>query len=568
MPTVPMDKRRVKEQVIGTPQVQRADLGLVETAKMYSKALGDIQSAGLKVYDNYQKEKKKGEEAEIDKHETEYVKELNRIVYDKDSGFLNYKNQEPAKRFKETEDNFKKWHEKKLSTIENENIRKRLEQKFQNYSQQLNGNLNRHTFSENQRFQKKTVEDFIEAKTEAAINDYTGFIPKTDPKTGERYNAPLFAESQDDIHRKIDKLGSSTGMSSEGIARRKMEANDKLHLGVVKRMLSEGKDLRAKEWVKQIKEYKDTKAVTAETMTALNEMVQEGSKRGEAQRSTQELFDKYGHDKATALTKAREIADPEVQDMVVTRLKGRFQEKDQIIDEDRKMSLDFMIDRLYATKGLYDAPEEKFLSLDPSRQAIYKRLKKDLTEGKDYKTNMKTYDDLKTLASVDPDAFLKKSIPAEGVGKLSRADQKTLIDLQSTMRKKGKDVISDGIRSNRQVVDDGILGFIDKKSDPEDYGMFHKRADALAEDWKRANNKKEIPNSELQKIVDNLKLDIIKKKGLIWDDKAPVYKMELSDIPASELPKIKAALIKRGKKPTESNILQLWSNTQLLKQRK
>ena len=70
---------------------------------------------------------------------------------------------------------------------------------------------------------------------------------------------------------------------------------------------------------------------------------------------------------------------------------------------------------------------------------------------------------------------------------------------------------------------------------------------------------KKATTEQQQKIIDRAAIDVVTKKGFLWDSTKPGYEVTIKDVPDAEKAKITDALKRQGYTPTDDMIVELFA---------
>lgn len=418
----------------------------------------------------------------------------------------------------------------------------------------FNGELERHTFTEGQRYSQETLETSVAASREDAILNYhvPGAVAKNLKTQAALINSHASSHAPDWAPLKV------------------RESESKVHGGVIERMLANGQDLEAKGYYDRIK----PKMLGSDTVQ-IEKALEVGSTRGESLRRSDAIMS-VAKSMPEAIEQARKIKDPKIQDATIERLKDRFQIQSAAQRQQQELLYQQASNLIEASKDQTSVPPAMWAQLSlAERNAIDSRVEQ-LRKGIEPEQNGAKYYDLKTLASTPAgrETFLQENLRLYQ-SQVTRSEMKELIDIQTSMRRgDGKaEAELDGYRTTQQVVNSvfSSAGF-DPTPKPKTPAAkiaeaYQRQVDERVAAWKRANGKKDIPTDQVQRIADELVVEGVTKKGWLFDSKKKAFQLEPGEefvvgadsVPRAERAKIEAALKSRGLPVTDQAISDLYS---------
>ena len=356
------------------------------------------------------------------------------------------------------------------------------------------------------------------------------------------------------------------GLSNEEMRAQLTEAESKTHLGVITRMVNEDKDMGAKQYLDKIKD-----KIAGPDKDAAMKLVETATLRGESQRKAGEIVGK-ATDMADAVERARQIQDPELQDETLTRVKKIYEdrkaaERNSVEDLHRRAA--DVIDR---TGSIDSIPKEDWVRFSQSERAGLKSYAENRSKGTQPETSWPDYYELKTMAAGDKSKFNNVNLMTYR-GKMADAEFKELVGLQTGSRGgKPDEKLLDGYRTDSMIVNDSLkaAGYEPnpKKGsrDAESVAKFRATVDMQMRQMQERTGKK-ASNEDVQRIVDNLLVEVVTKPGMIFDTKKRAFELDpgeggavkIDDVPKIERRMIEDALRRRNKPITESAILELYT---------
>lgn len=534
MPRIPISQSQVSQKAFQSSGVS-ASMPLIGGTPGAAEALGGAVDKTISVFE---KIKKDAEDVEAAGFENEIIAEHDRLLHDKDSGFLATKRgRDTSLDFDKYSGGFNSYVESKLKDVKSEEVKKKAQAIAENYKRSLDRNLNNHTAREMETYDDQQTKSLLaKVSTHAALNyqDYTKDSSK-------------IKESLDKQALEIHKYAQRKGISSEQIQEMKLRASSDLHSSVINQALAEGNDILAKDYYL---EAKNAKQLDPETQEKMEKIINASSVKGESQRYTEMIMSR-GVGLGEALDQARKIKDPEVQDEVVRRVRDRWNEEKLVKQETEKAEFDSVVNEFEKYKTIDHLPEEEKMKLSPRKQELLKKASSMVAKGQEPNTDPMVYQDLMLMAS-RPELrgeFLKKDIN-EHLLELSTPDRKKFLDMQKSI-KEGNGSKYDNDFGQFLSDTQTIGGTLDEigVTDKEKRAKFQRLVQERAIQWQRENGKKNIPQDTLRKITDDLAMEVT-VKGTFWDSKKKLFEVESDEeivVPDSFLEDIKSRYAREGK---------------------
>lgn len=559
MPTVPrLQQPQVKETGYSAPRVSvdapiEAFGGGASMDKVNSAAMG-LAGQADKIF---QEEKKKADELVVTDAYAQLVKVKNRLTYDPKDGAMTRQGRDAFG----VVDEFGAKYDAEADTIEQtlktDDQRKAFQKIRFNQRMDFDGSLQKHLYSESERYDNETTKAGLEAAREDAIMNYQ------DP---ERLQASLKIQ-RDIVMQHAARKGAGPEQAQALLA----EAEGDTHAQIMTRMLANGQDLEAKAY------FDANKDKFHKNITRVEAALEEGSIRGESQRKADEIMG-MGLPLAQAIAQAKKVEDPKLRDALVDRVKQDFSLK-EASKRDFEESMYLKATNIIEKGGKYtDIPPHEVAQMPLSMRTSLQRYASDKASGSEVEPNGENYYRLKQFAS-DPanrDQFLKMNLLVEK-GKMRDSEVKELYDIQADLRKGGSKGAAqlDGIRTDMQIVNDGLIavgmdpspkpGTDEAKKVVRFRGMVDQEVKQLSE-----RTGKKPTGEEVQNIVDKLMIKGIKPGsgflGFFKDEKhafeaesGEELEIDVNSIPAKDRAEIAEALGRRKKPITDAAIIRMYS---------
>lgn len=549
MPTVPKYQSQVQERGLPSARLtQAADVEAFGGGQSFERVSNEIQKYIIQ-------EKEKADDVATTDAYTQALEAKNRLMYDTENGAMTRRGKNAFGAVEEYSEAYTKELDRIEKGLSNDSQRAVFKKIRQQQGQQLNSSLQRHVFSESQKYDEETTISALDASRDDAIKNYQ--------------DSGRIAESIRIQSSAIDAYGARNGLSSEAISKKKLESISATHSGVIERMLNNGQDQLAKAYYDEVK-----KSLTGSDASTVEKTLQVGSLRGESQRKTDEIVEK-NLSLSDSLDMARKINDPELRDSVVSRIKTRFSEQKAVQDQQRLARYQEASNILEETQDKDQIPANIWANLTLSERNTLDSRAKQLASGEPVATDWNVYYDLKTAASNQGtrNKFLRENL-LQYRSKLGDGEFKELINLQSNLRNGQQKAVEDisGYRTTTTIVNDTLNNIgIDPtpkpgSEDAEKVALLKRRVDQEIADYAERNNGKKPSNQEIQGILDNLvvKGEVDKffynpNKFLFEVEAGDIFLIDSQDIPRAERLKIEEALRVNNIPITEDNVIDLYN---------
>lgn len=558
MPTVPTyNSPQVRDR--GVAQVRVNDSLPVEAfggGRQIERLTNAVQDLGRGVDDAFEKARDDADRVEVMRGANELEAAENNELLNPETGALNSKGKSAFERSQKARENMRARIDQIAETLSND----RQKEKFKAFAQGRFNDFDRklllHENEEGKRYDNQQTELFVANERNAAVREFNN------PKRVEQSLVNQEVE--------LKKFAERNGLPPEWVEKSVLESKSKTHAGIIERLLNENKDIEAKSWYE-----KNQDQLTEDQKTDLIKTLEVGSLRAEGMRRSDLLFNKYRNNMSQAFEEARQIDDPKLRDETMERLRGNFAIYERA-EREKVENLHKTATDIIETQGSVDKiPASIWKQFSLSERSQLKNYAQARAEGRDVQTDWDVYYDLRTMAA-QPE-LREKFMQTNLIGyrnKLGNTEFKQLVELQAGLRNgDGRAAKTlDGIRSDRQIVMDALesAGFrVDakaSKSDKRAVNEFFRQVDEHVQLLQETTGKK-AKNEDVQKIVDNLMVEGITKKGLLFDTRKRVFELEpgesleieVDDIPRIERERIEDALKRNGKAVNDTAIVELYS---------
>lgn len=545
MPVVKTIDNRVQRdsapKVRDTVRVSSDTFGIADDL---GKAAKSIQDIGVMAAKQYQEEKKKADQVRVEQADNTFSSSVRDYLYNENTGATNRKGENALGVSGETNDFLDKKQKEIEDTLEDDQKAAFKAKVFSTREAALKS-ASTHESAQNEVFQKNIYGSSITNAREDAINSFN---------------------DESIINLSIEKQARSTidyakrnGLGEDWVEAELTNSVSKTHDGVITRMLNGGADQQAKAYYE-----KYGQQITGDEKIKVEKMLKEGSLKGESQRTSDAIVNKTD-DLQVALSKARNISDPELRDATIERVKQTFTDRDAARNYNSNQAFERAYIAVESNRN-YDAiPADLLNRLDAKDKETLKKI----ASSSAVETDMKTYNDLMLMASNPKlkQSFLQTSI-LKYSDKLAKPEMKELIKLQNDLRS-GKKEAADSVNvyARQQDLITTTLNSVglekSSKSDTKQkqINRFYVQMDTAMKQKEAELGRK--PNiQEFQQVLDGLVIQVVTDKGTFYDTKKRSFEVGIEDVPAEERAKISDALKRAGTNPSETNIINLYLKKQ------
>ena len=556
MPTVPKFENNVT--LGGLPSarmdtsVDKEAFGSGAASKAFASAALSLSKTAFDYAEKEKKEKAAADKVVADNAIDELIRRKNESAWNKDTGAFNKKGEDAIGVI----DTHLPQFDKDVEDIEKNYLtspeqKAYFRQKARDHRNEFEVQLNKHVANESFKLdEEKTFSGIANLQDDARLN-------WQEPNKVNR--------NINDMRGRLVDYAQRNGKTKEWAIEQDNKLVSSTHAGVIEQMIDGGNDLHAQSYFNRVKDQiKD-----AETYDKVSKIVEEGSIRGNSQRYSDRIFSAYSNDMESALSEARKIKDPKVQDATIERIKDRFVLKDKAEKqavEQLHMSATDIIDK---TGSVDNIPAKDWAKFSLSERSALKNYAKQRSETSGVQTQWDEYQYLMNLASStdkgEREQFLNTNLYKEYRGKLADPEFKELIHKQTAVKKGDTKVLKDldGYRSNTMIVNDTLKAIgIDpnpKKGskDATRAASFRKMVDDEIIATQEKTGKK-ATNEEVQGIVDRLTTNVVTDKGILFDTKKRLFEVDVKDIPKEEIAKMEESLKRKNISVTNEILIQMY----------
>lgn len=313
MPTVPRYQGGVATQAIaGNRENPSAPAGAfgVPTPNFVGGAITNIQQIILD-------QKQKSDQVAALSADNELAELETRLLYDSKNGALNMKGRNAFDIPDRVDEEWRKGTSEIESKLSSPDQRRAFANARDRRQASIHAAVQKHVSNQIDAYDLSETESFLVNERSAALANYG--------------DAARVEEGVDRQHYALSDLARRQGTAPETLKRWQQDAASKTYAGVLDRMLTNDEDLAAEAYYGQVKEY-----IAGEDRAKIEKALEEGSLRGNSQRSADAIMTKFGEDRQAATDAVKDIKDSKLRDAVEQRVSRAFQEKKQIEQEQQE----------------------------------------------------------------------------------------------------------------------------------------------------------------------------------------------------------------------------------------
>lgn len=417
----------------------------------------------------------------------------------------------------------------------------------------VDNQIQRHVSGETKKYDDDVTKNYVANELNAAIENFHD--PERIRLSLDRQRGAIMAHAD------------RNGLDSESTKRLIEDTQSKTHKAVIGRIVNSGGIGSAQKYYTEYKH-----ELSGEDRIDVDKALKEGLIQRDSQVASDKIYSKHSDDMQAALSKAREIKDPERRDETVRRLKNLFGDKRASDDESSRVAFETAYNALEANGGNLDAvPKSVYADLEASKKETLKKIADQMRNGTATKTDINVWYGLQQMAgnSATRDKFKSLNL-LEYKASLSESDFQQLAKAQSES-KKGNDKLLDGIETKQSIVNNALSAAgieYDKKAGSENIkkaNEFRAMVDKLVIQ-KQDDLGRKVTNEEVRQITNDLMTEVVTDRGWFWDTKKPLYQVpneqelfvKIQDIPQNEIEKIRAAFSKRGIPVSNDKIVEIY----------
>jgi hypothetical protein len=489
-----------------------------------------------------------------------------------------------------------------FSQIKSGNVMK--QQVYKNYSDRFNEAVNQISSSLGNDAQRRMFQRRADVVKIQYGNDLTNHIQKEQDayfkqtveggKAIEKQNAVSHWNEPGSIKLAIERTNhlislesKKYGMPSVAVKALKLSAESDIHEGVIDQAVSNQNPEYAKTYFEKYK-----KNIDATVHDEITKLIRGSELNVLSQEVANETM-AIGMDEKSALQEIRKKYKGDEEEAIISAVKTRYIEQRRAIDQSKSDATDAAWQEFNNARDAGHPDPYSQVSpvnlekMDQNSRSVLKAK----SEGKQFKSGGSDYYYLRMLASTDPATF-RDSGKTNILGyKLSEADAKELIKLQTEPQE------IDYFDTELSIVNSGLRSMgVDKKDLDKDNNDGDRGRAFMNEVRKRQKayqltTGKKMDDDKLQETVDKMTIEVIRKRKPLFgetihdwtnpdflpdwmtepmgDTKIPAFESEIENVPQEVIPDIAARIrrakigtIEEGNPPTENEILRVYNADQ------
>lgn len=392
---------------------------------------------------------------------------------------------------------------------------------------------------------RQSVEDSANASIQASIDDA---IASGDPDT--------IALNRKSIETTVRTTGKANGWTPEITDQKLSEQLTNLHVGVISTK-AETSPSAARQYYETFKT-----EIQGSKRARLEKLLKTAGTRQASQVKADRIY-RANRNEADMLAEARGIADPEVRDATVTRIKARIAEDKAIEQNVERKAANDAYSVIANGGGLDDIPVNVLSAMRGQDQITLKSLIAERESGKSTQTDWSHYYQMRQEAATDPEAFAQRNL-INDFPMLDTAKRAEMVKLQESARA-GK--LREEVGSLEQQLSSAhnLMGWGNKEAEYK--GLFDSQVrDAI--NGEQAAKGRALSYDERQAVIDRLLASGEVQSGHWYtnDPNKQFFQVRgtsdesrfVPDIPDDEAAKIKDALERAGMPVNDENLLRLY----------
>lgn len=368
--------------------------------------------------------------------------------------------------------------------------------------------LNKHISGEMEVYNKQVAKSFADSKMNFALANYQ--------------NPEIVKSSIDDVLVSIDESPAYRGMPQQAKDQMKLEYASQIHRSVIDRMIDTGDDIKADEYFQANK-----KMIAGKDLAEIEKGLEVSKTLGFAQREADKILSQTSSF-SKAYEMAKSVEDPKKRQALNEELSRQLTIKKNAQREDLENYHRHVKNLLDQNGGNLNDPKvaRSLSAFSLSDTNSLKAYAKALQEGKDIVTDIQFKRDLLSMAA-NPETrskFAKMNLNSgEYLTKLNKSDWEQVFKEQQNIRQGKESKELKTFRGDEQVAK-SILAQ-NRVNNKEKQAVFMNKFYPALEQF-REENGRNPKDTEMQQIANQLMVEVVTEKGLIWDTKKRVFEMD------------------------------------------
>lgn len=535
----------VRSQVESTPE----DYGNGPSAQGLQKQAIDL----------FQEQKKNADQVAVLDADAQFRDKQNDILYNQQTGVLNKQGKDALGITEEASPKLRQAMGNIQDSLSDPAQKAAFQRMAQSRLEESDKIMQVHSRQEFQKYDTNLTDSSVDNEKNTAIQNYTD--PDAVKLSISRANAMF------------EDYGSRHGMPDEWVKDKQASITSNIQSGIITRMLDNGNDVQAQQYYKANKQ-----DISGDQVAAVEKQLEIGSTRGESLRRADSIYNKLPDDATIgdAYDVTANIRDPKIRVATEERLDKLFSIDAQSERQDKENATESATNIVAQSGDIHQVPVETLSKMSPNAILGLSRYAKSVTNGY-VQNDPNVYYKYETMATSKDDqtTFMNRNLQ-ELRPALDDQHLNALIKLQQSLReKKGANSPElDDLRTQQSVVNDalGKIGIdplnADDKANWTQANQFRDDVQRQIDNFKTQNNRSPVPD-EIQGMTDNLLVNSITSRGL-WNSTSPSFQVpanqplqyDYDQIPQNDLKQIRQALSSRGIAPTQSKIVDVYTQAQ------
>ncbi len=368
------------------------------------------------------------------------------------------------------------------------------------------------------------------------------------------------------------------GLTPAQIEQQERDIRTKAHEGTIRTLIADNKPQAAKVYYEEVETQVDP-----ERRDEIKAMLKTGGVRAEAQKETEKILtDPKNKTLEQQRAAAKGISDPDVQDEVLQRIEHENavkKQQEQVAKEETSVKVANILD---AKRSVSAIPADIWNNMNMAQRDAARSYVKDLIEKGQPTTDLKFLYSLYDEAEKNPTKFGERVLSDPTVmSRLSRADFEQVMLLQKGVRQGNTKAVQEGLegyQTSTQIVD-SILTAAGMDTTPKPGSKEASTVVALrtavdqevaALKAEKAAKGQKISSEDIRQITDTMMKKVVTQKGSgkisdiftfsghYSDVEKRIGEVTIDDVPQQDLGLIRDALLRKGRVPTETEIVRIY----------
>jgi hypothetical protein len=503
VPSVPRIQQQVDERALAGTRVPTEGPGIESFGggQKISQAAGAIGDIALDAYKDAAKN-------QIMKADEQLTNAQNDLLNNPEYGALNLKGEQAF----DAPENVSKAYKENLLKIEQEITNPLAKQAFKRMASekgmQLNNQVSKHVGNEIDVYNKQLATSYADSKFNYAITNYQ--------------NPDIVNESIKDVMTSFDESPAFKGMPQQAKDQMKLEYASKVHVSIIDRMVDNGQDLAAQEYFNANK-----LSIAGKDIANVEKSLEASASAAYAQREGDKILAQTGsYRQALSMANSMTKDDPKKRQALVDNISRQFNLRKQAEREDQENTSQYIGDLLDKNGGdLTDPRVNRLMSgMTINEKENITTYANNISSGKTIQTDRDYWQGIMEDFAKDPNNLKNYNIQsAEARNKLSRADWDKVYKMKQDIKsgKGSKDL--QNFRDDSAIASSYLAKMKIKDKNPKATEFKNKFYSAL--ERFRDENGRKPKDTEMQQIANQLSVEVITEKGMLWDTKKRAFEV-------------------------------------------